>query len=217
MDKQTNTSDAVASPEATPPAPTASRWDAAAPDTQLYFRQHDRQKNRWEARTEIPRHLCPREDLRLQFGGALFHLKIYRLKINRKHIKSIRKNPPRYMFLPGSKKRTCVTSSGMMIKKTSALLSAFRRWRRLCCYLEDSLDIRSRFSQRLQARIVHTAINRRRGTKQPSIWDSCVRGAAGTQEDSKKLCLDASSARAATENKNLFLHPASTRLCEAQR
>lgn len=74
MDMQTITPDAVASPEATPPAPDSF---ALGTDTQLYFRQHDRQKSRWEARIEIPRHCCPREDLRLQFGGVRFPIRKY--------------------------------------------------------------------------------------------------------------------------------------------
>lgn len=197
---------------------TASHWDAAATDTQLYFRQHDRQKNRWEARIEIPRHWCPREDLRLQFGGVLLPSENIQASNKQKTYKFIpQKHSQIHVFAPKKKKRTCVTSSETLIKKTSALLSAFRRGRRPCCYLEERLDMRSHLPRRLPAGFVHTAINRRRGTKQPSIWDSCVHGAAGTREDSPELCWDASSARAAVENKNLCLCPAAKWLRDAGR
>lgn len=76
--------------------------------------------------------------------------KIFRLKINRKDIKSCRKNTPRYVFLSGLKKKkksTCVTSPEMMIKETSALLSAFTRRRRLCCCSQERLDFTSHLSR----------------------------------------------------------------------
>lgn len=47
---------------------TRARRDRVPTDARLYFRQHGRLESRWQAGTEIPQHLCPREDLRLQFG-----------------------------------------------------------------------------------------------------------------------------------------------------
>lgn len=193
---------------------TASHWDAVATNTRLYFRQHDRQKNRWEARIEIPRHRCPREDLRLQFGGVRCpsqkypglknELKTYKI-IPEKHtkIRLIRKNKTK-------KERTCVTSE-TMIKKTSGVLSALRRSRPPPHHphCEGRLDIRSHWSQRLQARFVHTAINRTGGG---GTQTSAASGTAvctlprGRGRTATKLCLDASSA---VENKRLSLCPAS--------
>ena len=47
------------------------------------------------------------------------------------------------------------------------------------CVLEERLDIRNNLVPGPQTRIVHTAINRRTGTRQGSIWDSCLQPAAG--------------------------------------
>lgn len=47
------------------------------------------------------------------------------------------------------------------------------------CFLEGRLDIRSHFIQRLVARIVHTVIKRRSGTKRGSIWGRCLLSAGG--------------------------------------
>lgn len=90
----------------------------------------------------------------------------------------------RVFFGPAQEKRACV-SSDMMIKKTSAPLSAPRHPSTLL--LREPRHQKAFLPEAAGSRIVHAAINGRKGNKTRGIWDSCLCSAAGTQEDTKNF------------------------------